>query len=981
MDFIHSIRYFLPARFLVFFMFFFSVSQAQQLSDKGRITGTARNDRNEALASATIVINPGNKTIKANVNGEFEIDIAPGSYTLVISYAGLETKQITDVIVKKGEVTKQEIALNVKSNGEVVVTASARKETISAGLRIQKNNSAVSDVLTSDQMRRTPDNNLGDVLRRANGVTVVENKFVVIRGMADRYNNVMVNGSVMPSTEPNKKNFSFDIIPTAMVENIVINKTATADLPTDFAGGLIQITTKEVPDRNTLTISLGTGYNSVSTGKEMINTGIAKSEYFGVLDRKRKWFGRDWNPVDYAKVYNTDFKKRNAINASIPNLWRPYSYEAMPTQDYQLTLGIRRKFKNAGSFGMLLGATYRNQQNIEAYTYEGENGSLDSATGKRSTFSTNVAGLFSLAYNYRKSKIAFKNLYTRRLTNETLFYNGVVDQTNEVKDSYASRVATSDLLQNRIEGEHSLAGNKFKVKWFADKILTIREYPDSRGTAYFRTTPTAAYNIELSNIGSVSTGGIFYNKLNENKYGAGLDVTMSYKLLGEDQKLKFGYLGGFRKADYRELFLKPASQALSADITYNFIGKTYYDVYDPVNFKSGLLFYNRVMEGDVTNPYDGYTGKQNTNAGYVLTDAKVTDKLRAIAGIRVEQFYISTVAEEERIIPNPSGGPGTKEIFDSTFVIDELGFFPSANLVYSLSKQSNLRLAVAKTSARVDFREIYPLEYYDFELLSVVKGSPLKNASIINADLRYEYFPTPGEVVSITGFYKKFTNPIEPFVEAGTGDLIFTNVNLRSSTNIGAEFDLRKSFSFINKKSKFFKNLYFSGNASIMKSAVNLDYVYIVQQLTGATIIDTTNTPPARNRPLSGLSPYSINVGLLYQTEKFGANIVYNRFGKRIVTASFQPQLDRYEKPRDIVDLQVYTKLFKKKVEVKFNSSNLLNQDFIIYNNAGNGRTSGNKNDANIDPKGNNYNPEYDLTIYRGNRGTNYSLSINYKIF
>lgn len=986
MNFIHSIRYFLPVGIFLLFLFFSLSSRAQQLNDKGRIIGTARNDRNEPLSSATITIKPGNKTVKANISGEFEIDLTPGIYILTISYAGLETKQITDVVIKKGEVTKQDVSLNVKSSGEVVVTASAKKETINAGLRLQKNNTAVSDVLSSEQMRRTPDNNIGDALRRANGVTVVENKFVVIRGMGDRYNNVMVNGSVMPSTEPGKKNFSFDIIPTAMVENIVINKTATPDLPTDFAGGLVQVTTKDVPDKNTLSIGVGTGFNSVSTGKEMINTGIAKSEYFGILDSRRKWFWRDWDPVEYDKVANAaSLSQRNIMNSKIPNLWQAKIYTAQPVQDYQFTLGLRKKFKSGNSLGALLGGTYRNQQLIESYAYEGENSSLDSTNGKKYTFSTNIGALFSLAYNFKKSRISFKNIYVRRLTNEMFFYGGVTDQTYNVKDSYASRIQVSDLLQNRFEGEHNL-NNKLKIKWFFDRILTVREFPDSRLVAFTNSDISSGnYFVELSNKGTNSLGGIYYSKLNEDKLGGGLDITYTYRLLGEEQKLKFGYLGGFRNAKYNELFIRPTreeSKDLSA--TRFLAGKAYYDVYAPENFRNGLLYYYPIISDKrVGIPLDGYKGVQNTNAGYAMTDAKITDKLRIIAGVRIEDFLIRSIAAGNRVVPNPNV-PGTSMTIkiDSTYQLKELGFFPSANFVYQVTGKSNLRLAVTKTSARVDFREIYPSNIYDFELLADVRGAALKNATIINSDLRYELFPNPGEVLSVTAFYKKFTNPIEPFViSLSGGDFLFTNVNLSSSVNTGVEFDMRKSLSFLYKKSKLLKNLYFSGNASVMNSSVNIDPNLVNVQLGGAP----SNNPDfkrSRKRPLSGLSPYSLNAGLLYQGNKFGANIVYNRFGKRIVTASMNAEYDRYEKPRDIVDLQVYTRLLKNKVEFKFNVSNLLNQKFIIYNNGGQGGISGiPKGAANNDPKGTDYNEDLDLKIYEGNRGTNYSLSLNFLIF
>lgn len=954
---------------------------AQKLTDKGRIVGVVRNERNELLVAATVAVEGTSTVVKTNVNGEFEFDLPAGTYSFNVSYTGMQSKQITEVVVKKGEVTRQDVVLEDRTQEAVVVTASSRRETVGSLFRTQKNNVAVSDGISIAQIARTPDNNVAQSLRRINGVTVVNNKFVVVRGMGERYNNVLLNGSQVPSTEANKKNFSFDILPSNLIDNIVVNKTATPDLPADFAGGIIQITTKEVPDRNSFYISAGTGYNTNSTGKTFRSTKIGSSEYVGKMESDRRWYLKSWDPGEYYRVRTINLTRRNQMNASIPNYWGLYEYTALPIQDYQANIGLRKRFKNASSFGVMLAGSYRNEQFIEegdvangVEGYSRKTPFLDSSTGKNYTFNTNIGGLLSLAYNIGKSKITLKNVYTRRLTHDNYVFEGVTVDRNPMRN-YASYFNIAELLQHRLEGEHVLGKRNIRVKWFGDYANVEREQPDNRSISYFQrgnssgVPDNSPYEIDIDDLVRPSRGGIFASQLKEKRYGGGTDITIPLNFLGRSQKLKTGYLYNERTSDFIFSFLRMHRGENGTD--KEVYGLPDYELFTPDNFRQGIVVYAPLTSsgGSVS---DAYNGKQQLHAGYLMGDFQLTEKLRFTGGVRAEDYrlHVSTVVSRD------SAG-NVKD--DSVAIIDELKLFPSVNLIYSLNNRMNIRLSGSKTVSRPDFRDVSPFSYYDFRLPGSIGGNVfLKNTYIYNADLRFEWYPSGEEIITASLFYKYFTDPIETLAfPTASSEYNYNILNQKSSTNIGVEFDLRKSFGFINPKSKFWSNLFITGNFSYMKSNVVVDpndLRDLLSKIGGAVAIDTTQKDE-RERPLQGLSPYTVNAGILYQGEKFGVNVVYNRFGRRLIFAGPKDFLDIYENPRDVLDAQLYARLLKKKMEIKLNVSDILNNAFIEYGNS----TSNGLFIKNDDPGGNKFNRKYDFVTFEAKRGTTITFSVNYR--
>ena len=252
-------------------------------SQTGKITGKIIDAKTgETLPGATAVIEGTTKGASADFDGNFSINNVPvGTVNLIISYISYDSKKLTGIEVKANDVTNINVPLETSSSQnlqEVTVTVEIAKENTAALVLMQKNNVSVSDGVSAETIKRTPDRNTADVLKRVSGVTIIEDKFVIVRGLSDRYNVSFLNNSPLPNTEADKKAFSFDIFPANMLDNILVNKTATPDMPGDFAGGIIQINTKNIPDKNFVSVSLSGGYNDITTGKDRLTYKGSKTD-------------------------------------------------------------------------------------------------------------------------------------------------------------------------------------------------------------------------------------------------------------------------------------------------------------------------------------------------------------------------------------------------------------------------------------------------------------------------------------------------------------------------------------------------------------------------------------------------------------------------------------------------------------------------------------------------------------------------------
>jgi hypothetical protein len=278
-------RTFSIATLLICFLNSFSFAQKGQLS--GKVTDAKTG---EEMVGAAVVVDGTSIGAVTDLEGKYTFSVDPGIYTIKVTLIGYLSQTIKDVNVSAGKTEVINISIQSGEATNIAaaeVTAKALKHSEGGVLLLQKNNVSVSDVISSVAISKTPDKTTSDVLKRVSGASIQDNKFAVIRGMNDRYNAAYLNGAPLPSSESDRKAFAFDIFPSNLLDNLVIVKTATPDLPGEFAGGVIQVNTKSIPEKSQRTVSLSTGYNSLSTFKDFRTYNGGKTDFLGLDDGTR----------------------------------------------------------------------------------------------------------------------------------------------------------------------------------------------------------------------------------------------------------------------------------------------------------------------------------------------------------------------------------------------------------------------------------------------------------------------------------------------------------------------------------------------------------------------------------------------------------------------------------------------------------------------------------------------------------------------
>ena len=336
----------------------------------GTIAGRITDQKSgAALTGVSVTITGSQKGTSTDLEGRYLLTAESGTYTLQFASVGYQPKTVSDVLVKKGEIQELNILMEQQASEMtgVVITASARRESQASVLAMQKNNASISDGISIEAIRKSPDRNIGEVLKRVSGTSIQDDKFIVVRGLSDRYNVALINGALLPSTEPDRRAFSFDIIPSNLIDNILINKTASPDLPGDFSGGVVQIMTKDIPFRSFMGVSIGAGYNSLSTGKSF-NIGLLENTDYLGFDNGRRALPDNFPGRNRYLSYNSDPTPERRLQATRllrNNYGNRYNGNALPSLNFQFNWGGRKDLKNGSTLGSVLALVYRNSQTIQ----------------------------------------------------------------------------------------------------------------------------------------------------------------------------------------------------------------------------------------------------------------------------------------------------------------------------------------------------------------------------------------------------------------------------------------------------------------------------------------------------------------------------------------------------------------------------------------------------------------------------------------
>jgi TonB-dependent receptor len=940
-------------RALLLFLVFLTGSTLV-FAQNGSISGVVTDSQSkEPVIGASVLIQGTQVGTMTDIEGKFSIpNVKPGTYSLAISFITYTTNVIPDVVVEGGKVTEIQVPMEEGSTAldEVVVTGTRQTNNDVSLMKAIKESKLVVSGISAQQIVKLPDNDAAQVMKRVPGITIVDNRFVMVRGVPERYNQVMINDAIAPSTEVDKRSFSFDLIPSGAVDQLLIYKSGSSDKPGDFAGGVIQVVTKQAPSEDYISFGLNFGYRDNTTFNTFAESNTSGTDFLGFDDGKRS-LPASFPNSDQLKGSQQDSPTR--INAA-RSLSGDFDYTTKNAPvDYGFNIGFAKNLR----IGNVRASNLTNLSYSKSYQYAKAGyiryGIFDSNPETTSepiyNFTDNVYSnetKINLAHNWlfnigSNSKIEFKNLFVQLGENKTTLRSGTdITSIPGLYNNYGYHYMSRSIYSGQLQGKFNSDDKRNTLSVMLGMNHVNRDEPDFRRFRTILDADRNQFRMIMPPSANLYDAGRFYSDLTDKGYSHALSFERKLSDDTEGKRvatIKAGYYTEYKTRTFNARYVS------YKDVFNN--EEMYERTFLPLSqiFQPGqMLTVNpdgtsnegfSLQEG--TDPTNAYEGENTLLAGYVSGSVPL-GKFDLTLGFRLEH-------NDQKLITYKG---------DSTVHNVVTSPLPSLNLAYNLTDRSLIRLAYSRTVNRPEFRELAPFLFYQFEYNLNIQGNKrLKTASVDNIDLRWEMYPNPGESVSFGGFYKSFENPIEFTQQNASGNLQFGYGNAPKAYSYGVELEVRKSLASLGV-SKFLRNTSVNLNTSLIKSEVDMG------------LDASTNTFQENKRPLQGQSPYVINVGLYYNDSETGwsANAGYNLFGNRIMAVGSTLFPSWIERPRQSLDLQV-AKTFRN-VEVKLNVQNVLNSQYRIYQD--------NDENQQIDEK-------IDDPIQRYKTGTLYALSIGWK--
>lgn len=869
--------------FLATVFFFTSLAIAQSTGKiNGRVVDAATGD---PVIGANVAITGTTQGAATDLDGNYIIQaVKPGTYSITVSYISHAKKQVTGVEVRAGETTTLNISLQPKTIGmnAVVVTAQASRSSAAGLLSIQRKSVPVQNGISSQQISKTGDGDVGSALKRVTGVTVRNGKDIFIRGLGNRYSNIQLNGSQLPSTNPNQKEVPVDLLGSGLVESIMVQKTYTADQLAEFSGGTVKIITKEFPYGRNFSVSYSTSYNTVYTFENTLTGPGSATDFLGYDNGKRNLPSllknqRVSNEIvsSIAQNLHDDWNISNS-KTSIPSQSVGISYTNQFNED-KVPVGV------VGNFSYKFERELQSGKSQRFVQFFNENGP-DFITDYNVNEGIETAELSGMVNIFVKpspvTKVGLKTLYS----------NSATDSRSIIQGPYQNGITRQTVLDfdRRSIFSATLEGETYFADLMSSSLLgrlsynrAVRIRPDRRTTRY----NLIGDEYRFEDFGD--NNGHFFSNQYDNNYAAEfkyefeplefLSVSAGGNIIIKDRKFTA------RRITYRDqiapfvtdIATQPANVVLSDE-----------------NIANGTLELTETTQFGLTQS-DWYDGFQTIYAGFLSTKWHLIDNLSFSIGGRIEQ---STQTID---VPTSLNG----EYVEASRV-QNTDFLPAINITYELADKTNLRVAYSRTLARPEFREISNFNFADFMGGQRVYGNPeLKQTNITNYDLRLETYPGGGELFAISAFYKHFTNPIELFYRLTDANEVFYD-NAPEAELYGIEIEGRKSIT---------ERLQFVANAS---------YIFSESQMGE----EAANRVANIERPMVGQSPYIINASAFYVIPewKIDLSLSYNTFGKRIVTVGKNgQQYDEYEQSFHNLGAKIDYSIGE--TELSFEAGNLLN--------------------------------------------------------
>ncbi|MFN8278358.1 MAG: carboxypeptidase-like regulatory domain-containing protein [Chitinophagales bacterium] len=886
----------------------------------GTITGKVLDANNaEALIGATVVLEGTTQGVATDIDGNFTLlDLPAGSYNLVVSYIGYQQKTERQVAVVNGQTTTVSLALKPTQNElkEIVVRKEiVRHDNASAMVIMQRNATVIQSGVSQEEIRKSPDRNSGDVIKRMSGAVVSEGKYAVIRGLADRYNMAMVNGMILPSTEPDRKTFAFDLFPSNMLDNMIVYKTAQPDLPSEFAGGIINMNTRDIPEKSFVQLTYSNLFIQGSTfQKYQTNTG-GKYDALGFDDGSRQ-LPANFPSVDSMSAWNNYNPKKYQAAKQLLNRWgsKPGKGIAYPGQSVQFSGGFSKKLKRA-EWGGVVAVNYKNELRQQAIAHRQSIAGSDTDwvyNETRYINATQLGAMANLALQIDgRLKLALKTFFNQQGENITTQRHEKDYNTGDLFDREIYQFTATQLLAFQLSGDHFMPKSGVKLHWAGGMTQLHRNQPMTRGISYryynndYDDADTLTRQLAISNSVNPLMGGLFFANLKERQYTAAADAAVPFHIKSEKQWFKTGVYFLQKERDYQSRIL-------------GFIkGPQYKPAHNSDNYETAFDTANLNKQGyvlaETTNKKESYGARSRTVAAFAMLDNKFSI-FHLVWGLRFEHF------RQELNSFDQTNQPANR---NNTY----LNFLPSANAIISVREDMNVRLSYSMTTSRPEFRELVDNAYYDFTTNYSITGNPnLTQTQIHNADVRYEWFLGRGQMVSASAFYKRILHPIELLAQAGTGSVQAFQFNNNSKAHLaGVEVEVKKNFDFMNR-------------AINWKQWENFSLSFNVAYIWSRIAVTDSSVAGNKNRALYGQAPYVVNVALQYNepVHHFSCGLLFNISGPKIFAVSGLNQYDIYENARPQLDFQISKGFFKNHFQARFVAGDLIARPTIRYYNAPN---------------------------------------------
>jgi len=880
---------------------------------QGKVTSS---ETGEELIGATVLLQGTTTGSMVDIDGNYRIpNVTAGNYKVICAYISFRSDTI-DVIVKDGEISNHNFDLGSSSMDidVFVIEAKADRKNEAYLLQVKKKSTTVMEVLGAKEIAKRGDGNAAAAAKRVSGITIEGGKYVYVRGLSDRYSKTTVNQAEIPGLDPNKNAVQLDLFPTNMIENMKVIKSFTPDLPGSFTGGLVDIETKDFPEAFTFQFSTSLGYNTASSLKDgFLTYESGGNDVFGFDDGTRAK-PASTNNIPALFINNDRLEK---VSKSFNKEMDVSEKKSFLNQGYSLSAGNQTKLFGR-SLGFVVGLSYSKKYShkdedafTNRYSLTGHVDKVDQLNPDRTLKDVkseeNVlwGAIANLSYKITPNhNLGFVYLRNQNSITSTSFQEGEMpkDQPGLYLQTRALEYEENSMSSYQTKGEHYFEGlKKLKVDWLYAFSQSNQNQPDLR---YFSNDYTIDeitgdnnYSIQAS-IYPVPTR--YYRELSQTTSDAKLNFEFNIKEKeGRSSKIKFG---GAMLQQKRVLTENRYNYRSQGFLNYDgnvadYLNDSNMVLPGPGNPVSSYLYIE-----DATERRNSYSADQSVFAGYLMGDVWATKKLRIVTGARLEttDIFVRSFDQDEK-----------------TGELTEADILPALNTSYALTKNSNLRAAISRTLARPTFREIAPFATYDFSTNWIIVGNPeLERTLVDNFDFRYEIYPNFGELFSIGGFYKSFTNPIELVFNTQAQNEELTWRNIENATVYGAEFEIKKKLNFISDEKNSFN---VGGNLTYVFSEVGIDE----QEL---ELIKASDPNAKETRSLFGQSPYIINFYLGYNNNTLGlsANLSYNVSGEKIAVVIVGATPNVYQKPVHQLDFNLSKKLGKH-FSLKFNAQNILN--------------------------------------------------------